>query len=115
MKRSITSYTTALVSAFAVISLSSCDVDTVEEGEMPSIDVDAEKGKMPKVEVTEEGKLPSVDVDAKGGKLPKVDIDGPDIDVGSKKVEIEVPTVDVDLPDDDEEGQGDESPADAKD
>lgn len=56
------------------------------------------------VEKTEEGSLP--DVDVKGGNLPKYDVDGPDVDVGTKEKTITVPDVDVDMPDDDEPDVG---------
>ena len=53
------------------------------------------------VEKTEEGSLPEVDV--KGGNMPKYDVDGPDVDVGTKEKTITVPDVDIDMPDDDDE------------
>lgn len=52
------------------------------------------------VEKKQEGSLP--DVDVKGGSLPKYDVDGPDVDVGTKEKTITVPDVDVTLPRDDE-------------
>jgi hypothetical protein len=55
------------------------------------------------VEKTEEGSMP--DVDVTGGNMPEYDVDGPDVDVGTKTVEVEVPTVDVDLPEDDDDRQ----------
>ncbi|MDP0490872.1 MAG: hypothetical protein Q7Q71_07475 [Verrucomicrobiota bacterium JB023] len=108
-----TKNTVTLSALVAPFFLWSCDVDKVEEGNMPDVDVNAEEGKMPEVEVTEEGKLPSVDVDVDGEmEVPKYDVDTPDIDVGTKTKEIEVPTIDVDMPDEDKEGNGDESEAD---
>jgi len=56
------------------------------------------------VKKTEEGSLPEVDV--KGGNLPKYDVDGPDVDVGTKEKTITVPDVDIDMPDDDEPDAG---------
>jgi hypothetical protein len=60
------------------------------------------------VEKTQEGNLPEVKVETEGDvQLPKYDVDGPEIDAGTKKVEVEVPTVEItpasELPDDDEE------------
>lgn len=78
-------------------ALASCDVDQTEELEMPTVDVEADAGKLPKVEVTEEGELPSVDVDAEGGNLPKFDVDVADVDVKMKEKEITVPVPDVDV------------------
>ena len=69
------------VSAFA-LTLASCDVDKVEDGEMPKVNVEE-------------------------GKLPKYDVEGPDVTVEKKKVEMEVPTIDVDLP----EEEDNEAPA----
>ena len=103
MKNKVSKIAGLFLGSIAVASISSCDVDQTKEGKMPSVDVDAEGGKMPKVEVTEKGKLPSVDVDAEGGQLPEFEVKGPDVEVGSRKVEVEVPTIDVDLPDDDDE------------
>ncbi len=54
------------------------------------------------VDKTQEGELPSVDVDVEGGQLPKYDVDGPDITVDTKKVEVPVPDIDVELPKDDD-------------
>jgi len=52
------------------------------------------------LDLTSTGELPSVSVE--GGELPTVDVDVADVNVGSKKLEVEVPTIDVDLP---KEGQ----------
>lgn len=61
---------------FAAAALTACDVDKVEDGEMPEVKVEGE------------------------AKLPEYDVDGPDVKVEKKKVEMEVPTIDVDMPDD---------------
>lgn len=66
--------------AFAVTA---CDVDKVEDGEMPEVKVEGET------------------------KLPKYDVEGPDVEVGKKKMEVEVPTIDIDLP----EEEDNEAPA----
>lgn len=55
-------------------ALSSCDVDKVQDG------------KMPKVEVTEEG------------KLPKYDVDAPEVDLTTEKKVIEVPKLNITPP-----------------
>ena len=67
---------TAALAALLTVSLVSCDVDKTEDGELPEV----------KVQVEGEA------------KLPKYDVDGPDVTVGKKKVEMEVPTIDVDIP-----------------
>ncbi|MFN2099406.1 hypothetical protein [Altererythrobacter sp. MF3-039] len=59
----------------AAFSLSACDVDQTEEGEMP-------------------------DVDVEGGNLPEFDVETADVDVGTEEVTVDVPTVDVDMPGD---------------
>jgi len=75
------------VASVATLALAACDVRQTEQGEMPD-----------------------VDVDVKRGKLPKYDVDAGDIDVGTKKekVEVTVPTVDVDTPAEDEAEDGGE-------
>lgn len=77
--------------------LTACDVEKTREGSMPDVDVSVKEGQLPEYEVkkTQEGKLPDVDVDVKGGQLPAYDIDTPDVDIGTKEVEVEVPDVDV--------------------
>jgi len=103
MKLSRLTLTATVFTAFLVTA--GCDVEQVEEGEMPDIDVDADAGQLPDYEVvqTREGEMPDVDVDSTGGNLPEYDVEGPDVDVGTTDVEIEVPTVDIDLPDDEDE------------
>ncbi len=58
--------------------LASCDVDKVEDGSVPEV----------KVEVDGEA------------KLPKYKVDGPDVTVGKKTVEV--PTIDIDIPDEED-------------
>ena len=50
--------------------------------------------------VTEEGEMPSVDVDVSGdaGNLPEVDVDTADVEVGTEEVTVDVPDVDVEMP-----------------
>jgi hypothetical protein len=58
------------LSALLILPLAACQVTQTEEGEMPEVEV-------------------------KEGKLPEYDVDGPDIDVGTKETEVTVPDVDV--------------------
>ncbi len=75
------------VPAFA-LTFAACDVDKVEDGELPEVKVEGET------------------------KLPKYDVEGPDVKTGTKKVEVEVPTIDVDLPEEeDNEVPGTQPPA----
>jgi hypothetical protein len=66
--------------AALAFSLAACDVDKVEDGEMPEVEVKGET------------------------KLPKYDVEGPDVEIGKKKVEVEVPTIDIDLPEEEDNG-----------
>lgn len=56
----------------ASITLAACDVEQTEEGEMPDVDVSVEEGN-----------------------LPEYEVDGPDVEVGTKETTVEVPVVDV--------------------
>lgn len=76
--------TTAISSSAVFVGaslLSSCDVDKTAAGELPDVDVD---------------------VSAEAGKLPEYEVRGPDVQTGTKTIEVEVPTVDVDIPEEDE-------------
>lgn len=61
---------------FAAAAFTSCDVDKVEDGNIPDV----------KVEVDGEA------------KVPEYDVDGPDVKIGKK--EVEVPTVEIEMPKD---------------
>ena len=80
------------------IGLLGCDIDQTQQAKLPDVDVDADGGNIPKFEVvkTEEGKLPSVEIDVEGGQMPKFDVQGPDIDLQTKKVDVAIPS-DVDV------------------
>lgn len=75
--------------------LAGCTVDQTENGNMPDVDVNADEGEMPEVEVVEEGEMPDLDVDVRGGNLPEFDVDWADIDIGLGETQIEVPKIDV--------------------
>ena len=62
-----------------------------------------------KVDKTQEGELPDVEVKADGGQLPKYEVETPEVDVGSKTVEVEVPTATVEMPDDPDDKVTDET------
>lgn len=62
--------------AALVLSLTSCDVKKVKDGEMPEVKVEGDV------------------------KFPKYDIKVPDVNIGKKKVEVVVPTIDITLPKD---------------
>ncbi|MDB5672847.1 MAG: hypothetical protein JWO25_3806 [Alphaproteobacteria bacterium] len=53
-----------------------------------------------KVSKTQDAKLPDVEVNATGGQLPEFNVQGPEVDVGSKNETIKVPTVSVKAPGD---------------
>lgn len=92
--------TKLIATGLAALTLTACDVDKTQEGELP--DVSVEGGQAPEYEVrqTQEGRMPDVDVE--GGKMPEYDVETPDVDVGTETKEITVPDIDVDMPDDDE-------------
>lgn len=50
------------------------------------------------VDTRGEVELPSVEVDAEGGEVPEVEVRGPDIDVRMEEKSIEVPTVSITKP-----------------
>ena len=68
----------AALGLVTVFGLAGCDVDT-EEGNV----------ELPEYEKVDDGEL----------DMPEVDVDGPEIETGTKT--IEVPTVDVDAPESD--------------
>ncbi len=74
MKKSI-----GIIAALASLGIAACDVDQTREAEAPE-----------------------VDVDATAGQLPSYDVEGPEVNVGTENVVVQVPDVDVSLPDDDE-------------
>jgi hypothetical protein len=51
-----------------------------------------------KVSKTQEGKMPDVEVNASGGQLPEYNVQGPDVDVGTKNETVKVPTISVKTP-----------------
>lgn len=56
------------------------------------------------VDQTREAEAPEVDVDATAGQLPRYDVDGPEVDVSTENIVVQVTDVDVSLPDDDDAG-----------
>ena len=89
MKKSLTGVVAALALIFG---LPGCDVEQIQDGEMPTVDVDAEPGTMPEYDV--EG--PDVDVTAEEKQVTV-----PDVDVEMEEKTITTPDIDVDLPKDD--------------
>lgn len=86
----------AAAASFALIlPLAACEVTQTEEGEMPDVDVSVEGGNLPKYDV--DG--PDIDVGTKEATatVPDVDVD---VDVGSKEVSVTVPDIDIKTPDD---------------
>lgn len=63
-----------LLTLFAALAITACDVEQTAEGEAP-------------------------DVNVEGGELPEYDVDAPNVDVGTETKEVTVPTVDVDATD----------------
>lgn len=71
----------ALSIAISAVLLSACDVDVEDKGKLPKVDVD---------------------VMAEKGRLPDIEVRGQDVEVGEKKIDIPdsitVPTIDVKTP-----------------
>lgn len=90
---------TVAATTVAVLCLGACEIQTDEEGEMPSVDVSGDAGKLPDYDVVkrEEGRLPSVDVDVEGGELPDYDVEMAEVSVGTEEVTASVPDVDVEM------------------
>jgi len=63
-----------LLSGAAALSLTACDVEQTEEGDLPEVNVE-------------------------GGNLPEFDVDTADVEVQTEEKTIEVPTLDVEEPD----------------
>lgn len=91
----------ALSAAASAIALSGCEVEKIEDGEMPNVDITTNSGQMPKYDIdvqqTQEGRLPEVDVDVDNGKMPEYDVRGPEVTIGTQEKTISVPNVDVDV------------------
>ena len=51
-----------------------------------------------RVNKTQEGKLPKVSVKTSSGQLPAYNVQGPNVEVGSKNETVKVPTVHVTTP-----------------
>ena len=69
--------TITMLAITAIFGLSACDVDQTREAEAPEVDVNVEEGQ-----------------------LPQYDVDGPEMNVSTKNVVVQVPDVDVNVPDD---------------
>lgn len=52
----------------------------------------------------EDGEMPEIDV--QGGEMPDVEVRGPEVETGTRTVEV--PTVDINAPEDDADGTEDE-------
>lgn len=77
MKHQITTMLKILPLAIAAVGFTSCKVDKTQEGNLPEVEVHGET------------------------TLPKYDVDAPDVDVKSKKVEVSVPSIEVTPADED--------------
>lgn len=50
------------------------------------------------VDQTREAEAPDVDVNVQEGQLPRYDVDGPEVNVGTENVVVQVPDVDISAP-----------------
>ncbi len=55
------------------------------------------------VDQKKEAELPDVEINASGGQLPEFEVTGPDVNVTTENVVVEVPKVDVDVPQENEQ------------
>jgi uncharacterized lipoprotein len=86
----------ALAFAFgSVLTLSACNVEKTQEGEMPDVDVSAEGGQLPAYDVE------TADVDV--GTQPAT-VTVPDVDVSTEEKTVSVPDVDVNMPHENDAG-----------
>ncbi|GHA75752.1 hypothetical protein [Cognatilysobacter bugurensis] len=82
----------ALAFAFgSVLTLSACNVEKTQDGELPDVDVNAQGGELPAYDVE------TADVDV-GTEPATVSVPDVDVDVGSEQKTVEVPDVDVNMP-----------------
>ncbi len=81
-----------LLAALFALTLTACDVEKTQEGEMPDVDVSVDGGQAPKYDVD----APDVDVSTE-----EKEVEVPDVDVDMEKKKVTVPDIDVDMPDDD--------------
>ena len=86
-----------VVAAVGWFSVTYFEVDAAGEFEAPSVDVNVDGGALPafEIEQTKETELPDVDVDTDSGNIPEFEVKGPDVEVGSKKVNVPTPDIDV--------------------
>ena len=83
----------SLFAGIVAVGLVGCDVDVKDTGKLPDVDIDAEPGEMPEVDV----RGPDVEV---GTEEKQVTV--PDVDINTEETTIEVPTIDVDVPEENE-------------
>lgn len=97
MKTSLHPSALLALAAGSFLPFYGCSVEQTEEGEMPTVDVDAESGQMPEYRVvqTQEGEMPEVDIDAEAGNWPEYDIDWADVDAGLATTTVTVPEVNI--------------------
>lgn len=68
----------AIIAGVTCLGLGACDVDQTQKADAPEVEINAE-----------------------AGQLPRYDVDGPEVNVGTENVVVQVPDVDVSVPDDD--------------
>lgn len=91
MNKAILKTAALAVALGSVLSLSACNVEKTQEGELPEVDVSAESGQLPEYEV----ETADVDVTTKQATVEVPDVD---VDVSTKETTVPVPDVDVKMP-----------------
>ena len=90
MKKAITAIViVVLIAAGVWFAATFFEVDTRGDFELPDIDVDAEGGNIPEMEV----RAPEVEIGSE-----EVDVTVPDIDVNTEEKRFNIPTVDIEKP-----------------
>lgn len=91
MNKAILKSAALVVALGSVLSLSACNVEKTQEGELPDVDVNAKSGQLPEYEV----ETADVDVNTKETTVKVPDVD---VDVSSNEATVPVPDVDVNMP-----------------
>lgn len=86
----------AIFALLMLATLSACEIDKTEEGELPDVDLSVEGGNLPEYDVD----TADVSVETQEQEVEVPDVD---VDVGTETKTVDVPNVEVDMPEDDED------------
>lgn len=91
MNKSIFKSAALVLAIGTALSLTACNVEKTQEGEMPKVDVSAEGGQLPAYKV----ETPDIDVNTRETTVTVPDVD---VNVQRKEANVTVPNVDVTIP-----------------